>query len=193
MSASDRMLETLDAVRQEADGETVPFGDIVERIEERGYGPLIMVLSLFVIGPTGAVPGIPAVVGFALVLLGGQMLLGKSSPWFPGFVRRIEIPCDRIDSTVEILKPWAERLGWIIRQRLEAVCSGRLAGIVQAFSVLVSGLIMIPLGFVPFLPMALGAAMLVLGLGITARDGLAVGAAYVLFLLACFIAVTSTL
>ena len=187
MSGSSTLVDTLDAVREEADGDTVPLGDILDRIEERGYGPLVMVLSAFVILPTGMIPGVPAIIGICLILLGGQMLLGKDRPWFPSRIEKFDVDCDKLRKSVDTARPWADRLSALLRQRLSALTNGPVANRVAALFIVMAGLIMVPLGFIPTLPAVLGLSMLLLGLGITARDGLVVLGAYAIYILACYL------
>ena len=186
MSDHDPLLQTLDAVREQTESDVTCFGDIVDAIEERGYGPLIMVLSAFVILPTGAIPGVPAVVGVALLLIAGQLLWGRDAPWLPQWLRRFEIDNDTLNSATDAARPWAERLSALLRHRLSVLTNGPVANRVVALCVVAASLALIPLGFIPFIPMALGAALFLLGLGMTARDGLVIALGYAAFALALY-------
>ena len=192
MDESDRLLDTLEAVNEAADGDTVAMGDIIDCLQERGYGPLITMLSAFVALPTGAIPGIPAVIGLCLLLIGLAMILGKTSPWFPGFIRRFEVDSDRLRSAVDKARPWARRLRGVLTPRLTVLSRGPVANRIAALCVILAALIMMALGFVPFLPLVLGLALVLPGLGITARDGVVVLIAYAIVAAGCTMAWTFT-
>ncbi|MBS1304189.1 exopolysaccharide biosynthesis protein [Loktanella sp. SALINAS62] len=185
------LLDTLDAVRDEAHGSSVPLGQLLEHIQERGYGPLIAVLSAFVILPTGAIPGVPAVIGIVLVLLGGQMIMGWRRPWFPDWIENFDIDCDKLQTSVTKARPWAERLDFFVGPRMAGLATGTAALKGAALCIIFAGLLMIPLGFIPFLPASLGLSCLLLGVGITARDGLLIGAGYTIFLAGAYMGWTS--
>ena len=192
MTQSDApLLKTLDTVLDDNDGDTVRFGDLVHRVEERGYGPLIAFLAAFVALPTGAIPGVPALIGVMLILLGGQMLIG-SRLWFPSKLEDIEIETEKVHNAIEKARPWAERLESFVTNRLSALCTGPVSKRLTALCIVGCGAIMVPLGFVPFAPLVLGLSALVLGIGITARDGVWVAAGYALFVAGAFVALRAT-
>ena len=160
--SDNALLDTVEDVEHEAEeaGDTLTFGDVLDRVEERGYGPLIAILSAFVILPTGAIPGVPAVIGLCLLLIGGQMLAGKDHPWFPGFIRNFHIDGDKLDTAIDKGKPWARKLSALLSERLCVLANGPVSTRVAAIVAVLSSLIMIPLGFIPGLPMVFGGTLL---------------------------------
>ena len=189
--SSEPLLDTVEDVEHEAEeeGEDLTFGDLLDRIEERGYGPLIMFLSAFVILPTGMIPGVPAVIGIALLLIGGQMLIGRDHPWFPKFIKNFNVDGDKLDRALDKAKPWAEKLSFLLKERFCALATGTVANRAAALVVVLSALIMIPLGFIPGLPLVFGVNLLLLGLGITGRDGLVTLAGYIAFAIGVYVAI----
>lgn len=177
----ERLLDALNSVSRKTDGDTSRLGDILDALEERGYGPLIMVLSTFVVLPTGMIPGVPAMVGLCLILLGVQVFLGKARPWFPARLEAFELSDDRLARTVELARPWAKRLSALLTQRLGPLTGGPVSNRLIALCICLAGGVMVPLGFVPGLPLGLGLATLLLGLGVTVRDGLVVALGYGVF------------
>ena len=182
--ARDTLLDTIDTVRKSTEGDSTSFGDIVESLENRGYGPLVMALSAFVILPTGIIPGVPAVVGLALVLVAAQMIAGRSHPWMPGWMRNFDLPDDKLRDAADRARPWAERLSTLLDRRFEALVAPRIA----AACLILAGLIMVPLGFVPLLPLALGCAALLLGLALTVKDGAVAALGYLVFAVGLWLA-----
>ena len=90
--------------------------------------------------------------------------------WLPKFIRERSIPKDKWDSAQEKLKPWAKRIDTVIRPRLEWIVQGAMDRVIAAASIVLA-LSMIPLGLIPFAVMVPGAALLAMGLALTARDG----------------------
>ncbi|MFN2306631.1 MAG: exopolysaccharide biosynthesis protein, partial [Paracoccaceae bacterium] len=71
------LLDTIECVSDDAVGDTVKLGTMLDDVAERGYGPLVMFLSAFVILPTGMIPGVPAIIGLALLYVACPMVLGR--------------------------------------------------------------------------------------------------------------------
>ena len=188
--SDEPLLDTVEDVEREAEeaGDRLTFGDVLDRVEERGYGPLIAFLSAFVILPTGMIPGVPAVIGLCLLLIGGQMLWGREHPWFPDLIKRRRIDGDKLDRALETAKPWAEKLSFLLKERYCALAVGGVANRVTAAFVVIGALLMTAMGFIPGLPAALGGALLLIGLGVTGRDGLVTLAGYIVFALGLWLA-----
>ena len=179
--------DTLDAILDETSGETVRFGKLLEAAQERGYGPMIAFLSAFAVLPTGAIPGVPAIIGLCLILLGVQMAIGRP-PWFPERLKRIEIPSEKLHAAFEKAKSWIAKIETVVRPRIEGFCDGPIAKRLTALCIVACGAVMIPLGFIPFAPLVLGLSGLTLGIGIAARDGVWAIAGYVLFAVGGYLA-----
>jgi hypothetical protein len=58
------------------DGLTI--GQIVDRLDERSFGVLILILAVPCLVP--ALYGVPQIVGIPILLLAGQMLIGRHEP-----------------------------------------------------------------------------------------------------------------
>lgn len=139
--------------------------EIVDRMDERAFGLLILILAIPCLVP--AVQGVPQIVAVPLLLLAGQVLLGRSEPWLPETVlkRRIAKPwLDRMSDFASRRMGWFERLS---RPRLRVLATGfgeKLAAV------------MIVLGVICILPPvtntvpSLGISLLAMGL--IQRDGL---------------------
>lgn len=167
--------EVLDALEALADDSgDVSLGAILDGVGARGYGPLMVVLSVFLVPPFGAVPGIPAIVGLLLVALGVQMLLPGRGLWVPARLRRLTFGAEVLQQTAERARPTAEWLDRILAPRLPALSGGPVIVRLVALVLIPTGATMMVIGFVPFLPLALGLHVVLLGLGILARNGVLV-------------------
>lgn len=164
-----RILDTLDA---KAGTEDLTLGGLVAELGARGFGPLFVLLGGLVALPTGAIPGVPAVVGLSLILLAGQLMLGWRTPWLPRRLRERPIGREALHGALRRSRPLAARLGKVLRERLVFMAAGPVALRVAAAAVMLAGALMIPIGFIPLLPLLLGVPVLAIGLGLMARDGL---------------------
>lgn len=185
---SNPLLDTIECVSDDAVGDTVKLGTMLDDVAERGYGPLVMFLSAFVILPTGMIPGVPAIIGLALLYVAGPMVLGRTSPVFPKRLRSFEVETRKVQKSVEKARPWARRINYVLKPRMTGLTTGRVATRITGLAVVLSGVIMIPLGFIPMLPFILGLTTLVLGLGLTARDGVLILIGYALFAVGLYFA-----
>ncbi|MGD9582043.1 MAG: exopolysaccharide biosynthesis protein [Lysobacterales bacterium] len=87
----------------------IAFGELVDAIQDRGFGALLILISLPCLVPLPIGISGP-VFGGMLCLLSVQMMLGFEHPWLPRFMRRIEIPTAGTARFVARLDPWLLRL-----------------------------------------------------------------------------------
>ena len=146
-------------------GEGLTLGEIRDRLDERGFGLLILVLSIPCLAP--ALYGVPQIVGVPIILLAGQLLIGMKEPWLPQrlLVRRCpQAWLDRMADFAEKRMGWFERLS---RPRLKSLSTGLGERIAALFMILATFTIVLPM--VNTVP-SVGLAML--SVGLIQRDGL---------------------
>lgn len=153
-------------------GERVSFGDLVEAFEIGAYGPLIVLFAAPNVLPV-ALPGISAVLGAPLILITAQLMLGRRRPWLPGVLRRRSIRRVDLARLVERVAPRLERIEARMRPRHPLLTGkvGRRA--VGALGLVLATIIFLPIPFGNSLP---GLALVLMALGLLARDGLMVAA-----------------
>ncbi|MCK0715441.1 exopolysaccharide biosynthesis protein [Chromohalobacter sarecensis] len=163
-----QLLETLDDAN---DGKTIRLQDVVETFRSRGFGPLITLPALLALLPTGGVPGVPTLCAVFIVLMAVQQLLGRQSPWLPRKLRERGISHDKLHRTVKRVRPWTQRIDKLLAQRLDILLQP-VARRLIAVLVIVLALGMIPLELLPFAAAMPALVITVIGLGMTADDGL---------------------
>lgn len=163
----------LDQLNETIDDDRVPLGQIVESLNQRGFGPLLVAPALIAILPTGAIPGVPTFCALTILLVALQLLAGNRSPWLPGWLRRRQIDRASFSRAYGVARPVTSRLDRLIRPRLLGLVSEPVA---RLLSVLCVGLavLMVPLELVPLAAAMPGSAIAFLGLGLSARDGVLV-------------------
>lgn len=153
-------------------GERVSFGDLIDSFEIGAYGPLIVLFAAPNMLPV-ALPGISAILGAPLILITAQLMLGRQRPWLPGIIRRRSMRRSDLARLVERIVPRLERLEARMRPRHPAL-TGRVGRrIVGVIGLLLATIIFLPIPFGNSLP---GLALVLMALGLLARDGLMVAA-----------------
>ena len=157
------------------------FGDMLDRIDERAFGLLILVLAIPCL-----VPGLPGaqLIAVPILILSAQLLLGRNEPWLPRSVLRRGIGrkwLERMADFAEKRMSWIERLS---RPRLRLSASGfgeRFAGFWMMLAALT---VMLPLtNTVPSVSLTLMSAGLIQRDGGFVLVGAIIAAAWVAFLI----------
>ena len=161
----------LGTARETVDGTETDLKTIVEAFGDRAFGPVMILCSLFLMTPIGAIPGLPAAFGLIIIVFALQLLFRRETPWMPNVLRRIKISDAKLEKTRKTVSPALRRIDSVIKARLPVMTSGP-AQVLTALLSIILALTMIPLGVVPFGVVAPAFIIWLFGLGITARDGL---------------------
>jgi hypothetical protein len=158
----------LKAVR--GDGERITVGPFVDALDARAFGLATLIFSLPSIVPMP--PGVPTVVGVALLIVSVQMVFGRHELWLPGILSRRSFSRKALVSAFEKMTPKLEAVEKIAKPRLTFL-TGRLGTIMIGVVVLFMAIVLIlPLPPGGNFPPALACA--VLGMGLVERDGVIV-------------------
>jgi len=175
------LLDKLD--HASANTATVSFGEVLEIIGAQGFGPLLAVLAAFLILPSGMIPGMPAVIAVVLAFIAFEIVLGNHRLRLPIWVKARPVPARTVAAFVRGLRPLARRAGRVLRPRLTIFATGRTALLLVAAVLSVTALMLFFLGFLPGMPLLLAIPVLLMGLGLSTRDGAVLLAGLILFLL----------
>ncbi len=161
----------LESLETETSGDPVTFGDLLSVAGRRTFGPVILLLGAISISPLTIIPGANWAVATATLLIAGQLLLGRRRPWLPQRILDISFPRQHLSGMVNGGREAAH-----IADRLTAP---RLIFLTEppfvygtALLCVVAALITYPLGLIPLGPILPGVSIVLLGIGLTARDGL---------------------
>jgi len=145
---------------------------LLSAVGRRSYGPLLLVIGLFAISPATILPGMTSVAAAITLIVAAQMAFGMKRPWLPRRVLEMRVPRSAFVAFVDRARPHVERVeGDLIRPRLEMLTRGPFAALV-AVCVVLAALVTFPLSIIPFGPLLPGVAVVLFGVGMTARDGL---------------------
>jgi hypothetical protein len=154
------VLRRIDAAAGE---EGLTVGEITDRLDERAFGLLILLLTLPCL-----VPGLPGaqIIAIGIFLLAVQVLIGRSEPWLPGWFMRARVKKSWLSSIAGFAD---KRLRWTEtfsrpRWRFFAVGFGeKIAALVMALAAIT---VMLPItNTVP------SAALTLMSVGLIQRDG----------------------
>ncbi|KXS36923.1 MAG: exopolysaccharide synthesis protein ExoD [Halomonadaceae bacterium T82-2] len=165
------LTQLLDGMDDANAGRTIHLQDIIDTFASRGFGPLLVAPALIAALPTGAIPGVPTLCGLFIATVAGQLALDKRSPWLPRRLRERGIDHDRLHAVVTRLRPWTQRFDRLLKVRLRALVNPVSRRLIALLAVLL-GLSMMPLELLPFAAALPALAIVLMGLGLAAEDGL---------------------
>jgi hypothetical protein len=118
-----------DAVAPGADAPVLTLGEVVDRTAHAGFGFLLAFLALI------SIPfvGLSLPFGLAVAFLAAQMLVGKSHPWLPGFLRRRRVPPGALRWLANKLARFAARVEKLVKPRQRWIVSGPVIGLALVF------------------------------------------------------------
>lgn len=165
----------LRAVIDQAKGETITIGEIIEAFGERAFGFVLILFSLPNCVP--APPGIAGIVGTPVLIFGIQMLLGHKHPWLPGFIKRRSVSVSKFKRLIDVAEP---KLRW-----LESYCKPRLTQLFNVFGDRMIGLfaflvalsVLIPFPGTNFPP---SIALVIVSIAVMEEDGYLLIAGYLI-------------
>lgn len=163
--------------RSTEDNDPVRVGDILDAFAGRIFGPLLIIPGLMLLTPLGAIPGAPAILGILVAFLAAQRLIGQDRPWVPKRLRDRGIQREKLLRGFEKIRPWTRRVDRVIKPRLTFLTTGR-AEYLAVILALLLGATIPAVGLIPFAAMLPGAGLVLIGLALTARDGLLMLAAF---------------
>lgn len=173
--------EMLDLMQETAeDRQHVAFGDVVEAVGGRSFGPLLLLSGLIIVAPViGDIPGVPTIMGFVVLLISSQQLLGRDKFWFPAWLRRRSVRSTTIEKLTGKSRKSARFVDRFVCQRMDWMVSGPAIGVIALLSLMIA--LATPLmELVPLSANGAGAILTIFGLGLVARDGVLAFAGFAL-------------
>lgn len=141
---------------------------LIDRLDERAFALPILIMAIPCLVP--GLPGPPQIFGVPIILLAGQMVLGRREPWLPGALLRRKVPRGWLVSMggfADKRLRWLERLS---KPRWRFLASGFGERVIALFMILATLVMMPPItNSVPALGLTL------MAVGILQRDGLFAG------------------
>jgi hypothetical protein len=159
----------LNCLLKETSGETVTLGQLMHIVERRSFGAVILLLGLIAVSPLTIVPGATWTVAAATLLFSVQLLFARH-PVLPKKMLAMQMPRPALESFVKASRKMAHIADSVTAPRLGFLTRPPFVIGVAVVCILAS-LVTFPLGLVPLAPLLPGISILLMGIGLTARDG----------------------
>lgn len=164
--------DVLDCVEEAGEGrKDVSVSDIVDRIGDDAFAPLMLVPALIGLSPASAIFGVATVCGLTIALIAGQIVFGRRKLWLPDIILRQTISAHRRDQVVRVLSKPAHFVDKLTHKRLTPLVEPPFDRLWAAICMLLA-LVMPALELVPMSASIISGAISLFGLAILARDGL---------------------
>ncbi len=154
----------------------ITIGDIVNLMGARGYGVLILVLNLPNLIPL-PLPGLSAIFGVPMALIGLQMFLGLKRPWVPKAILNKSFDRENLLHMFQKATPVLRRVERVLSPRLLFLSEGVMRNIIGAVLMVLAGVMALP---IPLGNLILAIPIALIALGLIEKDGIAIMAGFIL-------------
>lgn len=155
------------------EGEEVTVRELINAVGRRAYGPVLLLLGFIAVSPLTIIPGTNWLVATIILIFSMQIVIGRRTPWLPKRALDFSFKRDLLVKGARGGEKYAHMLDALVRPRLVFLTEApfvHLVGLVCIGAALVT----YPLGLIPLGPLLPSLAVLLLGLALTARDGVVV-------------------
>ena len=152
------------------DGE-VSWREIMDVVGSRSFGPMLLIAGLIILAPViGDIPGVPTMIGIFLILVMGQLLLGRKHLWLPNVLLNRSVAEENLHKAVRWMQKPAGFVDRLLQPRLGFMVEGAMSYVI-ALLCLGIAFMMPAMELVPFSANLAGVALTAFGLALIARDG----------------------
>src|SRR5262245_4023756 len=148
----------------------ISLGALRDALGDRGFGVLLFIFALPNLVPVN-IPLLSAVLGLPLVLLAGQLALGRHKPWFPHWLTARSFPRLGFAAVVMHTMPYLARAERLLRPRLVGLLSWTGERLIGVALFILAVVLTLPIPFGNWLP---AFAIAIIGLALVEKDGAAV-------------------
>lgn len=150
------------------DAERVSLAELIADLDTRAYGFVLLLCTVPNLTPGPSLPGFSTVFGLPAIAFAVQMILGRPQPWLPHRLARITVSRPRLERLIERALPLVDRADNLLRPRFSSLTHGP-GRLWLGLSCLLQGVLLaLP---VPVFSMVPAFALMLLALGLIARDG----------------------
>lgn len=171
MSTVSPLTDLLDNMSENTSGESLTFGEMLNTVKSRSFGPLLLLPASVALSPVGAIPGMSIVTGTIIILIAVQLLWGLDHPWIPQYLESFKIPRERLTKALKTMRPWVQWVDGSLHKRLTFLTNRPFDSIVAGICILLA-ITFYPLALVPGGVALPSGAIVLFSLGLTSKDGL---------------------
>lgn len=159
--------ELLEDLIEAFPGESVSVGELIDRLDSRAHGMLLLVLALPMCVPN--VPGISTIFGVLMLAPALQMVFGSRRLMLPKRVRDWRVDCGALRRTFNLAIPSLKRVEYLIRPRWSRLTRFPVTILVGLQTLLMALVLILPIPFANWPP---GMTVAMTALALLQRDGL---------------------
>jgi hypothetical protein len=160
----------LDELAEAGQAEDISVKQLLDAIGRRSFAPLLLLASLLGFTPLGVIPGVPTVLAVFVILIAGQIALGRHHVWLPAPMLKLCIEGRDLNKAAVKLKPFGRMVDKVIRPRLTVLTERPFSSALGVACVLIA-LTVPPLELLPLVDIPLWGAMVAFSLALFAHDG----------------------
>jgi len=167
--SKDSLSTTLrDLIARDKSGADVSFANVFQRIGDRGFGLLLMILSLPSALPIPAA-GYSTPFGILLAILALQMISGRKTPWLPEWAGKHNLSGGFVEKMIGLSAKFFRYLEVFIRPRMRWVGSRAGLPFMGVLVLIMACLMILPIPLTNTFP---AFVIFLIGVGLTEEDGL---------------------
>lgn len=156
----------LDDLVESFPADKVAVGELVDRLDSRAHGVLLLVLALPMCVPN--VPGISTIFGVLMMAPAIQLVFGSRRLWLPRRVREWSVDCEALRRTLRVAIPPLTRVEYLIRPRWARLTRFPVTILVGLQTLLMAFILILPIPFANWPP---GMTVAMTALALLQRDG----------------------
>lgn len=145
--------------------ERVSVADLLAAMGDRAFGPLMLLFALPNLLPMP--PGASGVLGIPLIILAGQLMLGRK-PWLPALVTKRSLSRTDFAALLENAGPWLTKAEKLLRPRLHILVAPPAEYLIGALCFVLAVILALPIPLGNMLP---ALAICIFSFAILERDG----------------------
>lgn len=161
-----RLSDVLSRIAGDTSRERIAVGDLLHAMQERAFGPLMLIFALPNVLPTP--PGTSTILGAPLIFLTAQLALGMQ-PWLPGVIAGRSIARSDFASFIGKALPWLAKAERLLQPRFGALAHPPAEYVIGIMCFVLAVVLVLPIPLGNMLP---ALAICILALGILERDGI---------------------
>ena len=161
--------QRLAQIIEETKAERLSFTELAAQLHSRAWGGLLFIFAAINVLPLP--PGTSVFFAIPLMIVSAQMVIGRSSPWFPGRIDRRGVKRSELERLIAKMHGVEARIERVLKPRLASLTAPTATRLIGVVCFLLALLAAIP---IPLFHIAPAAAILMFGLALIYRDGVLV-------------------
>lgn len=158
--------DLLDDLVQAFPGDSVSVGELIDQLDSRAHGVLLLVLALPMCIPN--IPGISTIFGILMMAPALQLVLGSHRLWVPRRVREWRVDCNALRQTLRVATPPLKRIEYLIKPRWSGLTRFPATILIGLQTALMAFILILPIPFANWPP---GMTVAMTALALLQRDG----------------------